>query len=201
MSQIKFVYFDVGDVAFNWRESLRKIAIMANKSYKDVLAVFGKYDDDVCRGKLTAQELWQHFKTELKINAEIENFLEWWANNFSPILPIHRLMEETSRKYRIGVFTNIYSGAWTLYTAKGFIPDIPYAAIIKSCDIGFVKPEIGSYKYAEDNAGVSSQRILLIDNSQKNIDKARELGWQTILYDVNNPQKSVTEIKEILKLK
>jgi FMN phosphatase YigB (HAD superfamily) len=200
MSQIKFVYFDIGDVVFEWKQVLRKIAAMANKSYEEVYAVYKKYDDDVCRGKISPQELWQHFKIELGIDKEIENFIEWWVSDFTPILPMHQLAKEIAKRYEVGILTNIYPGAWKYYVAKGLIPDVSYVAIIRSCDLGFVKPEPEIFKYAEDKAGILASEILLIDNSQKNIDKAKSLGWQVVWYDVNSPQKSIAEIKRVLEL-
>jgi putative hydrolase of the HAD superfamily len=200
MSKIKFVYFDVGDVVFEWRVALRKIAIMANKSYEEVCIIFNKYDNDVCRGKISAQQLWKNLREELEIKDDIRNFLEWWSNSFSPIPVMHEIVKETARKYKIGILTNIYQGAWAYYVADKLIPDVSYVAIIQSCNVGFVKPETELYEYAEKKAGYSSQEILLIDNSSENISKARELGWQAVWYDVGNPQKSVVEIRQALGL-
>jgi len=200
MSQIKFVYFDIGDVVFEWKQALRKIAAMANKSYEEVLSVFNKYDNDACRGKITGQELWEHFKEELEISSEIDNFIEWWANSFSPIPATHHLAKEIYRKYKVGILTNIFPGAMPYYVINGLIPDISYDAIVKSCDIGFVKPEAEIFKYTQKMAGVLAQEILLIDNSLKNIDKAKELGWQVAWYDVKNPQESISEIRRMLDL-
>jgi HAD superfamily hydrolase (TIGR01509 family) len=201
MAQIKFVYFDIEDVTFEWRQVLRKIGVMANKSYEEVLAVFKKYDDDVCRGKIMPQKLWEYFKEELQIEHEdFENFLEWWSNSFTPIPAMHKVVEEASEKYRVGIATNIYPGALKYYVADKLIPDISYNTIIQSCDIGFIKPEAEFYKYAQDKTGVYPQEILLVDNSKENIDKAKELGWQVGWYDVTNPRESIVNIRQILGL-
>jgi FMN phosphatase YigB (HAD superfamily) len=200
MSKIKFVYFDIGDVVFNWKQVLTKLALMSKKSYEEVYAVYKEYDDDVCRGKIMPQELWEHFQKELQLSNKMDNFLKWWSSNFSPIPAMHEIVVETSEKYKVGILTNIYTGIWKYYVKDGLIPEISYAAIVQSCDIGFVKPEIEIFKYAQSKAGVFPQEILFIDNALKNVDRAKELGWQAILYDVNNPQKSVAEIKQILGL-
>jgi len=201
MSKITFVYFDLGDVLFNWRNVLNnEFVTMSKKSPEKVWAAFTRHDDDACRGKITAQKLWEYLKTELGIKDDINNFVEWWASGFSPIPLMHQLVEMTSKKYKVGILTNIYLEAWKHYAAHGLIPDVSYGAIVQSCEIGFMKPDIEIYKYAESKAGVSPQEILLIDNSRENIDKATELGWQTVWYDVTNPQKSIAEIKQVLEL-
>ena len=200
MSQIKFVYFDIGDVVFSWQEVLKKIAVMSNKPLERVWAVFDKYDLDVCRGKIMPQAFWVHFKEELGIKEDIENFVEWWTSDFTPIPLMHQLVQETSKKYRLGILTNIYPEVWKYYIRGGLIPDVTYDVIVKSCDIGLAKPEKEIYEYAQKKAKVLPQEILFIDNSKENIEAAKKLGWQVVWYDVNKPEKSVAEVKQVLNL-
>jgi HAD superfamily hydrolase (TIGR01509 family) len=200
MSEIKFIYFDIGDVLFEWKDGLKALFEMSNKPYKEVHDVFEKYDDDACRGKITPQELWHHLKKELNIDTEIDDFADWWSDRFKPILEMHNLVREAVKKYRIGILTNIYHETIIHAFKKGHIPEVNYETIIQSCDLNLIKPEEAFFVHAQKIAGVLVSEILFIDNKSENIDIANRLGWQVVWYDVNNSQKSVAEIKRVLKL-
>ena len=200
MSQIKFVYFDIGDVLFEWKDGLKGLSEISNKSYQETHDAFEKYDADACRGTITPQELWKHLKTELDIKIEIDDFADWWSDYFKPILEMHDLVKKAAKKYRIGILTNIYHETMVHAFKKGNLPEVNYEAIIQSCDLNLVKPEEAFFKYAQDVANVLASEILFIDNKLENIDKARSLGWQVTWYDVNNPQKSAAGIKRVLNL-
>jgi len=198
MSQIKFVYFDLGDVLFEWEDNIGKIAVLANKSKEDVFAAFDKYNDDACRGKITPQEMWDHLKEDLSMQIDIKDFINWWTDNFKAIQSMHRVVEKASEKFKVGLLTNIYLESLVHNFAKGQVPDISYASIVQSCELGFIKPDKEIFEHAQKISGVLAGEIMFIDNSQKNIDKAKELGWQTAWYDVADPQKSEDEIKHAL---
>ena len=40
--------------------------------------------------------------------------------------------------------------------------------------------------------------ILFIDNSQKHLDSAKQLGWQTFLYDPSDTKKSSEELIKVI---
>ena len=61
------------------------------------------------------------------------------------------------------------------------------------------KPYKPIYELAQKKSGFEANEILFIDNSQKNIDTARELGWQTFLYDSSNHQGSCQKLSHYIK--
>ena len=131
---------------------------------------------------------------------EIDNFIDWWNDNFKPIQAMHQLVRDIAKKYKIGVLTNIYEGSFVRMLAQGNIPNIAYDAVIQSCELGFIKPEEEIYEFAQKSAMVLASEILFIDNKTENIDKAKELGWQTVWYDVENHHRSEEEIRQVLGL-
>ena len=46
-----------------------------------------------------------------------------------------------------------------------------------SCDLGMEKPDVKVFEYVSRETGIEGKNILFIDDSIKNIDAARELGW------------------------
>ena len=200
MPKVKFVYFDIGGVLFNWISALDNLAKHLNRPYNEVFAIFQKYDDDVSRGKISPDHLWEYYKKELNSDVEMGDFLDWWSDNFTPIPIMHEFVKKVSRKYKVGILTNIYNGAFIKYLAKGYVPDISYSTIIQSCELNLVKPEKDFFLHAQEKAGVGPGEILFIDDSKDNVENAKRLGWQAIWFDENNPQQTIKQARDLLLL-
>ncbi len=94
--------------------------------------------------------------------------------------------------------SNYYRDYFEEATAQGFIPKIKFREIIISAEVGCKKPEEEIYKIAEDWSGFSGSEIFFIDDKKENLFTASKFGWQTFLFDYNNPEKSCKEIGKIL---
>jgi FMN phosphatase YigB (HAD superfamily) len=174
MSEIQFVYFDLGGVLFNWKNAYRKLAVYVNRPYDDVFTILKKYDDDLCRGKIPPDQLINYYQNELHIDIALNDFNTLISKNYTPILPMHKLLREVTKKYHVGILTNLYSGVWEYCVHNGYVPDIPYKTIIQSCELSLVKPEEKFFLHAQKIAGVPPSKILFIDDMKKNLDKAKE---------------------------
>jgi len=197
---VKFVYFDLGGVFFNWKPALKDLSEHLHRPYEEVEAVFKKYDDDTCRGKISPSGLFKLFGEELNVSVDIQDPEEWWSDRFIPIKPTYDLAAELIKKYKVGLCTNVYAGVLNKIFQKGYVPELSYSTIIESCKIGVVKPEDEFFRIAQEKTGVSSHEILLIDDSAVNVKKASEIGWNTIRFETLNPEDSVSVIKDALKV-
>jgi FMN phosphatase YigB (HAD superfamily) len=194
-----FIYFDLGGVVFHFTGGLSKLAEKYGRQYADFEKVFRKYDDQVCRGIISTEELWKHYQSELGFTDPID-FTDYWASNFSPIKEVHTLINELAKEnFPIGLLTNVYTGIFDKALVTGAIPNVTYQALIKSCEQKLVKPEIAIYKLAQQSTGQSGHQILFVDDKKDFLKPADELGWQTILFDENNPDQSVNRIRLLLE--
>lgn len=66
--------------------------------------------------------------------------------------------------------------------------------IIDSSIEGVKKPDKPVYRLAEKRAGFHGNEVVLVDNSQRNIEGARALGWTTFLYNPADPRKSSADL-------
>ena len=82
----------------------------------------------------------------------------------------------------------------------GFLPKLNYTVVVKSCDLGLIKPDKKIYLYAQKMAGVAPSEILFIDDYEKNTAAARKLGWQAYTFDNVHVQDSIKEIEKMLHL-
>ncbi len=199
--RIKFVYFDVGGVIFRWREIFDDMAIMHNRNADEMLRVFAKYDTDACRGLIHSNRLWKNMCGDLGIKEDKNfDFFQFAMDRFIPIQETHQLMKDISGKYPVGLLTNIHPGVFDEACKRKHIPKIDYKVIIQSCLVGMAKPEKGIFHHARQRAKVEHEEILYIDDFEININSAKELGWQAILFETNYPNVSIRKIKQLLNI-
>ena len=196
-SHISFIYFDLGGVLTKWKPAVKQIAKSIDKPESELRRVFWKYANEAEKGKLTAQELWQRWQHDLNIIHN--NSWDFMTNKFVKITQTHRLIGELSADYKIGILSNITHGMFENLSTKGHVPhERHFHTIIKSCEVGFIKPEAEIYQLAETRAGVPAEQILFIDDAAENIAMAMTCGWHGIQFDEENPDQSVSEIRQLL---
>ena len=200
--QIKFVYFDIGGVLMRWQGMMEAVAVKYGRTRTEVEEVYFRYDDLACRGQLTTQNAWELVCRDLQIVSSSHiDFMTFCLETFTPIIPMHHLAKSVIRRFPLGLLTNIHKGGMELFIEKRLIPDLPYATIVKSCDVGHIKPEKTIYDIARKQARVRHEQIFFADDFPQNIAAARSLGWTAVQFQTDQPDRSVKEIKKVLGVK
>jgi HAD superfamily hydrolase (TIGR01509 family) len=83
--------------------------------------------------------------------------------------------------------------------AKKLIPDLPYAAVVDSSQVGSVKPEAEIYQAAQALAKCPPEEILLVDDSRTNLIAAERLGWHVLWFDDYRPAESAERVRDSLE--
>ena len=202
MSDIKFVYFDLGSVVLKWKDNLRKLAEYAGTDTVKLTEIYMRYDDLSCSGEITFYEMWELMKKDLDfIDEDDLDICKLWVESFSPVEETHQLINELNlNKIPIGILSNIHSGIYEKAIGE-IIPDVKYDAVVLSCDVKMVKPAQEIFEEATKRTNFKRNEILFVDDYLPNIESAKEYGWQGILFDEESPQKTVEEIKKMLDLK
>jgi len=197
---IQFVYFDIGGVLLNWEKALVKIAKEHAKSEKEVMDVFAKYDADFCRGLVDIETMERTLTKELNLNDMKDfNFHEFVITRFEKIEKMHTLLYEVKKSYKVGLLTNLHKGSFDKIVNKKFIPDVEYDAVVKSYEVGFIKPEKEIYQIAQEKSGFVGNEILFIDDLAQNIAAAQALGWHGVIFDEKKADESIRKINKLLK--
>lgn len=196
---IDFVYFDVGGVLLNFRGALHTLAADTGIPHAELEQLLVKYDDDLCLNKITVSDMWKKYVEELKAKEpDGFDYLEYLTSHYLKVEAMHGVVYEAVNYYRIGLLTNTYDGMLERAIRKGYVPDVPYEIMVESCKIGMIKPSAEIFTYAKEKVGVPASKILLIDDMPRNVGSARDAGWQTYLFDEQNPEKSADEIRQLL---
>jgi FMN phosphatase YigB (HAD superfamily) len=69
--------------------------------------------------------------------------------------------------------------------------------IMISATTGLVKPERKLFEHFLTYYSINRAKALYIDNQQENIAIAQKCNLQSILFDINQPQKLITKLKEL----
>ncbi len=197
--QIKFIYFDLGGVVLNWRNSMRKLSELIGQDHETIEKVFNRHVSDSNRGHMKSKDQWDLYKSSLGFSMkEHEDFASFWTSHFLPIKETHTFLRELVPQFQVGILSNIEHGVYDGALQRGHIPDLPYSVVIQSCHVGLIKPEREIYELARERAGVAHHEILFTDDRSENVQAAIELGWKGIIFDEHNPSESLAQIRSIL---
>lgn len=179
---VKFVYFDVGNVLISFSGGLDSLAELLNKPPEDVTDYWRSKDNDICRGKLNPQTFWNEAKHKFNYSGNDINFIDFWIKHFSKIQKGHNLANKLTKDFQIGLLTNAYPQVIENIILTDLMPNIKWSQIVKSCDYGLVKPEREFFDVALEKTGFKANEVILIDDIQKNCDKAVEYGWKSQVF-------------------
>ncbi len=192
---IKFIYFDLGNVVFKFEGGLQALSDKTGLELEECNRIWANLDESICRGLNPPQEIWNQIKQQSGFTGRDINLVEFWVKHFVSNDEVHEEIRKLANNYEIGLLTNIYPGVLDLAFEKRKIPIIKYSTVVLSSDIGFVKPSKEIYQIAEKVAGVKPGEILFIDDLPAYIDGANNQGWQTFLFEKDNPKKAVKNLE------
>ena len=127
----------------------------------------------------------------------VENFLKEWEEAYLQ-LPINyellELVEQLRRDYRVSIISNIISIQAEINYKRGLFNG--FDPIVLSCDIGYAKPDKEIYRIALNRLNLNPEACVFIDDRKDNIQAAKELGINTILFE--DKEQLEEELKDIL---
>jgi len=203
-NKIDFIYFDVGGVALldysktnKWEEMISDLKI-PESLVGEFDNLFSEYSAKICLGTNVSE-----FANKF---AELFNFefpsdyamLEDFVNRFEINAAITSLVLELSKKYRLGLLTNMYPDMLSLIKKRKLLPPVEWEIEIDSSIEKMRKPNENIYILAEDRAGVKGENILYIENQAKHLAIPKQRGWHTFLYDPANLENSTYKLKEYI---
>jgi FMN phosphatase YigB (HAD superfamily)/DNA-binding XRE family transcriptional regulator len=194
---IRFVYFDVNGVLVRFfHRAFTDITNDTGARADLAETLFWRYNDDLCRGKLSLEDLNKIFNKELQTS----NF-DWksyYMKSVEAMPGIKDFVEWCAQYYEVGLLSNTAPGFLDQMRASGLIPDVDYGAVVDSSKVGSIKPEPKIYEAAQQLSGVEPNEILLIDNERPNLTAADHEGWQVLSFDDFEPEVSIGHAKDIL---
>jgi len=193
---VKFVYFDLNDCLVRfYQHAFTTLARDAGVSSDIVESIFWQYNDAVCRGDMSIDEL------NTALAARLEVMVDWNKYYLAAVeaMPgMAELLDWVSQRYCLGIFSNTMPQLIDAMRTNGVLPAVTYDAIIDSSVVHALKPESQAFDIAATQAGAGPTELLLIDDNRANLAAASKLGWHTIWFNAYQPAESIEAIKAAL---
>jgi FMN phosphatase YigB (HAD superfamily) len=200
-SGVSFIYFDVnGCLVHFYQRAFAKLAMETGAPSDQVETAFWHYNDDVCRGIMSLSDF--NIKLAERLGVDQVDWQKYYLETVEPILQMQEVLKWASEHYKVGLLTNIMPGLLAAMRRDNQVPNINYDAVIDSSEVAAIKPESKIYEIAQERAGVSDPKeILLIDDSRVNLMAAERLGWHVLWFDDSRPEEAVERVRETLEPK
>jgi len=181
---IKAVIFDIGRVLVevNLTNGIFKF-LNFSKNETD-LKILNKLLDDQAfvkfsKGMITAHEFYTDFISKTGLDFSYENFKFHWQNIFNPIKGMDIVTEELSKKYEIGILSDIDELHWArLKNDLSIFKKVKKPTL--SYEVGHMKPEWEIYEIAARNVNQLPVNCLFIDDREMNVKGALDAGMQAL---------------------
>ena len=197
-SGASFIYFDMnGCLVGSDQAALIRIASDTGTAPDVVESVYWRYNDEVCRGKATVDDLNRELAKMTGVQ-EVD-WLKYYLEAVDKVATMHEIIESAAQHYKVGLLTNTMPGFIDALRKNGKIPNIHYDAVIDSSEVGALKPEAKIYEIATAQAGHPASEIMLIDDSRPNLGAAAKLGWNVMWFDDTQPEKSAAAVRQALE--
>ncbi len=194
---IRFVYFDMnGCLVRAANSAFARLAEESGAAPDTVETVFWQFNDAVCRGDKTIDELNTALAQRLGI------MVDWYQYylDAQEVMPgMQALVSWVAANYKIGILTNTMPNLVPMMLARELIPPVNFDVIIDSSEVHAIKPEDTIYQIAEQKTGLTPNEILLIDDDRPNLVAASRFGWHTMKFQSHQPEEAITAIYAALQ--
>ena len=188
---IKNLLFDLGGVIMDIRR-LNCVASFERLGMKDADSFLGEYSQ-----KGPFLQLEEGAIREEQFRDAVRQFIDGEVSDeeidsafcdFLVGIPVHRLkqLRQLKQQYKIYMLSNTNSIMWRSRIAEDFRQEglereDYFDGIVTSFEAKSIKPDAKIFHTVVEKLGINPEETLFLDDSQKNLDAAAELGFKTLL--------------------
>ena len=178
------IVFDLGNVLlpFDYNKlttKLEKIESGLGKHFLDTYNSNYEYHKDYERGKISEERFIERMLDVLNYKIDGETFCKYYADIFQKNDEVASLLPGLKKNYMLILLSNTdpihKKYGWEHYDFLQYFDNL-----IVSHEVGAVKPEEGIYRAVEQASGALSEEHIFIDDIQKYVEAAKNLGWDGI---------------------
>ena len=191
---IKAVIFDWGGVCCQEGElfSLKPLQKALKMNPDEITAQTGELYFDYYRGKYTSDEFWKAFLIHFNLQETEEinpaELSKAYLNSYVLWQDVLDMALSLQERYQVGVLSNLTPGMRDYIREKNNTAKY-FQYEVYSCDedVQCLKPDKKPYEVMLKKLNQHPENCLFIDNSEKNIQGAKTLGFKTLLFE-SKPQ-------------
>jgi len=191
MNKIKTIALDLGGVFFSEGKKVASEVLYQKYGYdKEMILdlLNSPKSKDLRKGLITDEEFWLWATSKLPQGYDVKIIKKEWYDGYILDENILNLVKKLKNKYKIIAFSgNIKSKVE--YLDKKYHFRRYFDAEIYSYDHCFDKKEKKSFEILTKETGNKYEEILLIDDDEKHIGLAKELGMNAVIYQTGKIEK------------
>jgi putative hydrolase of the HAD superfamily len=196
--KITNVVFDIDNVLVKWDP--KKVVSLTFPEVKDVINFTDKIIEsqiwkDLRLGKVTEREAINRLSKEFDIRTNIfEEFMRHLKVTQVPIPGSIELLDKVYNKgFHLYALTNNIKEVISYFQSRYDFLSY-FIGVVSSSDIGVLKPTKEIYKHLLDTYELNPHETIFIDDLDKNIDGAKEVGINAIKF--TNANECIKELKK-----
>ncbi len=185
-NKIKVILLDFGGVISpeGFQLGVLKLSKIYGKDYDEmheIIAVKALRRSGYIRGKNSEKEFWKVVAKELNINDDLMSCRSLMLDNFVPRKEIIDTVIDLKDKFKWGIFSDQTNWIYEVDKKYKFLQYFDYKFI--SYDRGYTKYDDEFYRIPHKEIKLPAENILIVDDKQGVLDKAKEFGYNTFRFD------------------
>jgi len=191
MSSVEFIYFDLGNVIFNFDHSFafRNVEQLCGVSPTQVNEIL--FEQDLQQQYETGLIDCTQFHEEFCRRAELDSSKQpskdallqaisdiFWVNR--PTIPV--LTQLKARGFPLGILSNTCDAHWQFVFSRHAVLRTLFGPLVLSYEEKSMKPDSKIYEAAIERVGVDPGKIFFTDDRQENVDGAVAAGIDAVLF-------------------
>lgn len=183
---LKFILFDFGGVIASegFQHGILNLARLFGIDYDrmyDIVSRKAAFESGYSSGKSDERRFWDTVAALLRTENDLRPLRYHILDNFVPRKEILDAVASLKKKYQTGIFSDQTNWIHEIDGIYRFFPLFDHHFV--SYDCGYTKYDDRFYRLVEERTPFSGSEILLVDDKERVLDRARSLcGWQTYLF-------------------
>jgi epoxide hydrolase-like predicted phosphatase len=185
------VVFDLGGVVFTWNPDWIIDGVFGDEQSRQIVREKIFHHSDwaaLDRGTLARKEAIERAVSRTGLSKpEISALMQRIPQALVPIpetLDIIRRLKQNPA-HKLFVLSNMHVASIDHIDQTYPIWDDLFDGMVISCRIHMAKPELRIYQYLLETLGLNAADTIFIDDTQKNLEPASQLGMHTILFETS----------------
>ena len=193
----KAILFDLGEVlVMNPAGAvLQEVARNLNIDLNKLKEIRKKYVYDLDTGKLSVSSFNKILKDKFNLPISSGEIDSIWKKSYRKVrtlnIELFNIAKQLKKKYKVGMISNIHDLMVRIDKGKGVFE--LFDPCVLSCEVGIAKPQKEIFELTLKKLKLKPEECVFIDNREKHLVVATELGFKTILF--KNNQQLVKDLK------
>ena len=192
---IKLIIFDLSGVCFTNEEPpyILELCKKYNYNHNEFNNFYQSMLIKAEVGKMTGEEVWSNLIERYNIPKTISQIVDEMIELKEPKLETLKFASELKNKIKTVYLTNYNRLYWDAILKK-FNMSEWFSSGFVSYQLGFRKPAADCFKIILNKYNLNSDEVIFIDDSQSNLEEARKLGINVILFkDVKQLKRDIAD--------